>query len=89
MKKLVLAALMAAVPVLASAEVVQLNQTTGLSNKRSAMTGYYDQTSQQYCLVIIDADGVGMDCKPVHELSEQAQRNILGDSYEADTPTGN
>ena len=81
MKKIVLAAVLSVVPIAAFAGVKQIEQTGGMNGGRRTITSYYDTASEQYCLVFVSYDGVAMSCTSVEQLSEQAQENILRDSY--------
>ncbi|WOG29459.1 hypothetical protein [Endozoicomonas sp. 8E] len=85
MKKFILAALLAAASTMVGAELLKISEQvqTDISGAR-IMTTYFDTISEQYCLLVIDGGkeiNSLMHCKGVHELSEQAQRNILGDAY--------
>ncbi|WP_448217862.1 hypothetical protein [Endozoicomonas sp. 2B-B] len=86
MKKFILAVLLASASTMVGAEMRKIDEHTQAETwyMRSAVS-YFDTVSQQYCLVVLDNFYSGknslMDCKSVHELSEQAQRNILGDAY--------
>ncbi|WP_257252671.1 MULTISPECIES: hypothetical protein [unclassified Endozoicomonas] len=86
MKKFILAALLAAASTMVGAEI-QLIQENNFRDPwyERITTSYFDTVSQQYCLVVLDKVSSGynslMHCKGVHELPEQAQRNILGDAY--------
>ncbi|WP_422476111.1 hypothetical protein [Endozoicomonas sp. ALB032] len=86
MKKFILAVLLAAASTMVGAEVERTNwQTFRDPWFDRVIENYFDKVSQQYCLVVLDKVSSGynslMHCKSVHELSEQAQRNILGDAY--------
>ncbi len=71
-------ACLAMLPVMASAEVETLVQTTGVIAPRKSITSHYDKLSQQYCLIFVVYEGVGMDCKHISSFPEDVQRRILG-----------
>lgn len=81
MEKLILASLLAAVSTMAAAEIKVIGQINDFNLRSGTMMGFYDTVSEQYCLLYDGGRSSNMKCKALHELSEQAQRNILGDSY--------
>ncbi|WP_257287533.1 hypothetical protein [Endozoicomonas sp. SESOKO2] len=84
MKKIILAALLAAVSTMVGAEIRQIGEKTHVDPwYKRVITSYFDTVSEQYCLVVFEATSQNslLHCKSLNELSEQAQRNILGDAY--------
>ncbi|WP_257287531.1 hypothetical protein [Endozoicomonas sp. SESOKO2] len=90
MRKLVLTVLLVASSTVC-AEIRKIEEQTHVDAWGArVMTSYFDTVSEQYCLVVIDSEksNVLMNCKAVHELSEQAQKNILGENYIPKSDTG-
>lgn len=91
MKKLILAGLLFVASTMVGAEIRKIEEQTfqGWWGLR-VITGYFDTASEQYCLVVFETNkqNMLMHCKAVHELSEQAQKNILDDSYEPKSDIG-
>ncbi|WP_252179056.1 hypothetical protein [Endozoicomonas sp. 4G] len=80
MKKLILAALLAAASTIAVAEL-KILAVHDLNARLGTVTSFYDTVSEQYCLMYQAREATAMNCKALHKLSEQAKKNILGDSY--------
>ncbi|WP_422134744.1 hypothetical protein [Endozoicomonas sp. ALD040] len=81
MKKLILAIPLVVAPIMAAAEIREIERKLLSDWDSRTMTSYFDTVSEQYCLLVVDPKHSILDCKPIHKFSERAQRNILGNMY--------